>query len=92
LVINEAMACGVPAVVSDGVGCGPDLIQEGATGSVFPLGNVPALADSLRTVFAFDKEGCRAALAARIGRYSPEHTAKGIVEGADGLCRRRLKK
>jgi glycosyltransferase involved in cell wall biosynthesis len=32
LVVNEAMACGVPAIVSDAVGCGPDLITEGKTG------------------------------------------------------------
>jgi glycosyltransferase involved in cell wall biosynthesis len=44
LVVNEAMACGRPAIVSDGVGCGPDLIFPGKTGSVFPLGNVEALA------------------------------------------------
>lgn len=32
LVINEAMACGLPAIVSSNVGCGPDLIVEGKTG------------------------------------------------------------
>lgn len=47
LVVNEAMACGRPALVSDRVGCGPDLIVPGQTGEVFPLGNVPALAEQL---------------------------------------------
>jgi glycosyltransferase involved in cell wall biosynthesis len=37
LVVNEAMACGLPAVVSDRVGCGPDLIEEGVTGAPLPL-------------------------------------------------------
>jgi glycosyltransferase involved in cell wall biosynthesis len=47
LVVNEAMACGRPALVSDRVGCGPDLVGEGATGAVFPFGDVAALAESL---------------------------------------------
>lgn len=47
LVVNEAMACGLPAIVSDQVGCGPDLILEGETGALFPMGDVPALAARL---------------------------------------------
>ena len=47
LVVNEAMACGLPAVVSDAVGCAPDLIDAGETGEVFPMGDIEALADAL---------------------------------------------
>ena len=47
LVVNEAMACGLPAIVSDAVGCAPDLIVEGETGFTFPFGNASALADRL---------------------------------------------
>lgn len=47
LVVNEAMVCGKPALVSDRVGCGPDLISEGQTGSIFPFADVPALAAKL---------------------------------------------
>jgi glycosyltransferase involved in cell wall biosynthesis len=39
LVVNEAMLCGLPCFVSDQVGCGPDLIEEGSTGAVFPFGD-----------------------------------------------------
>ena len=52
LVVNEAMACGVPAVVSDAVGCGPDLVEEGQTGMIFPLGDIPALARAIEAVLA----------------------------------------
>ncbi len=48
LVVNEAMASGLPAFVSDQVGCAPDLILPEQTGHVFPCGNVAALADLLR--------------------------------------------
>ncbi len=43
LVVNEAMACGVPCFVSDRVGCGPDMIRNDETGSTFPLGDTKAL-------------------------------------------------
>jgi glycosyltransferase involved in cell wall biosynthesis len=47
LVVNEAMACGKPALVSTRAGCGPDLITEGETGAMFAFGDVPALAGQL---------------------------------------------
>lgn len=43
LVVNEAFACGVPAIISDQVGCCPDLIDEGKTGYIFRCGDVKAL-------------------------------------------------
>ena len=43
LVVNEAMACGLPCFVSDRVGCGPDMIRPGQTGNVFPMGDTVAL-------------------------------------------------
>jgi glycosyltransferase involved in cell wall biosynthesis len=39
LVVNEALAIGLPCVVSDAVGCAPDLIQDGETGYLYPLGH-----------------------------------------------------
>jgi glycosyltransferase involved in cell wall biosynthesis len=48
LCINEAMCLGKPAIVSDQVGCGPDLIVPGQTGLIFPMGDVDALTDRLR--------------------------------------------
>lgn len=53
LVVNEAMACGLPAIVSDKVGCGPDLIMENKTGFVFPCGDIAALARILK-IYAGD--------------------------------------
>lgn len=35
LVVNEAMLFGLPVIVSDRVGCGPDLVKDGETGFVF---------------------------------------------------------
>lgn len=47
LVVNEAMACGRPAIVSDRVGCAADLVIPGETGEIFPFGDVAALAQRL---------------------------------------------
>ena len=47
LVVNEAFACGLPAVVSDQVGCHADLVRPADTGLVFSCGDCDALAQSL---------------------------------------------
>jgi glycosyltransferase involved in cell wall biosynthesis len=51
LVINEAMACGVPVVTTDVVGAVPDLVQEGVNGYVVPARNPAALADAIQRFF-----------------------------------------
>ena len=48
LVVNEGMACGLIPVVSDAVGCGPDLVR--GVGEIFPVGDVAALAAALTRV------------------------------------------
>lgn len=47
LVVNEAMACGLPALVSDQVGCAPDLVIPGETGDHYRCADVEALAERL---------------------------------------------
>jgi glycosyltransferase involved in cell wall biosynthesis len=47
LVVNEAMACGLPALVSDQVGSAVDLVTPGLTGDIFPCGDAKALADAM---------------------------------------------
>lgn len=86
LVVNEAMACGVPAVVSDAVGCGPDLIEPGVTGAVAPLDDVPALATAISSVLALDIGMTRRALAERMEIYSPARAADGLLEAVDALA------
>ena len=88
LVINEAMACGVPAVVSDAVGCEPDLIEPGITGAVAPLGDVAGLATAVASVLALDVGTTRRALAERMELYSPARAAAGLLEAADALASR----
>ena len=44
LVVNEAMAAGLPVIVSTGVGCADDLVEHGANGFVFDPASVNDLA------------------------------------------------
>lgn len=47
LVVNEAMACGLPVIATDRVGCVEDLVIEGKTGLLVPAEAVLALADAM---------------------------------------------
>lgn len=47
LIINEFMNAGRPVIVSDVVGCAPDLVLDGQTGFIFPVGDREALADRM---------------------------------------------
>ncbi len=85
LVINEAMACGVPAVVSSVVGCGPDLIEPGRTGATFRLGDIAEMATALETVLRFEPSVTSKSLALRMQTYSPAAAADGIVGAANSL-------
>ncbi len=52
LIVNEVMNAGRAVIVSDDVGCQPDLVEDGVEGCVFPAGDVVALTDALRKVLA----------------------------------------
>lgn len=78
LTINEAMAGGAVPVVSDAVGCGPDLVAGGA-GRVFPVGDVTALASSIRSLLdPGELERARTESGRRIRRYDLGATVAGI--------------
>lgn len=52
LIVNEVMNAGRAVIVSDDVGCQPDLVEDGIEGCVFTAGDVAALTDALRRVLA----------------------------------------
>jgi glycosyltransferase involved in cell wall biosynthesis len=77
LVVNEAMACGIPAVVSDAAGCARDLIEP-LTGRTYRVGDVQALtvaigelADALKQ----SPEAIEQALRAKTAVYSAASAA-----------------
>jgi glycosyltransferase involved in cell wall biosynthesis len=51
-VVNEAIACGLPIVVTDQVGCAPDLVRPGENGWIVPADDWKALAGALEEALA----------------------------------------
>jgi len=89
LIVNEAMAAGLPAFVSQAAGCAPDLVMHGETGFVFPCGDVAALARLMQDARheALAALGRRAA--AHIDLYSSEAAAAGTVAAVREVLARR---
>jgi glycosyltransferase involved in cell wall biosynthesis len=81
LVVNEAFACGIPAIVSDRCGCAPDLIDEGVTGFTFKAGD----RDSLCEIMSLARDCYHARnfvepLGAKLKNYSLEKASIGFLE------------
>jgi glycosyltransferase involved in cell wall biosynthesis len=76
-VVTEAMACGLPVVVSDPVGCAPDLVRPGENGWVVPAGDAEALAEVLEQAFS-DADRLEA-----MGAVS----ARRVVDWGEDACR-----
>ena len=70
LVVNEAMAFGLPVIATDAVGCVDDLVKPGVTGLIVPAGNSAALAEAMQRL-ASDSELRRAFGAAARERIQP---------------------
>lgn len=82
LVVNEGMLFGLPAVVSDRVGCGPDLVTGGETGRIAPFGDANALADAMEGLVrdAETRKAMGAKARARSLGYSPRRGARATLE------------
>lgn len=91
LPVNEAMICGIPAIVSDRVGAGYDLVEDGRTGYAYPCGGVGALAEILRRVLpdrALLKEMGEQARE-RMKTWSPSVNAEATIDAVEKVLLRR---
>lgn len=82
LVVNEAMACGLPVICSQSAGCAADLVRT--TGKMVPPQNVAQLAQAMQEVATDPALRTQMSLQNRITiqRYSPKHCANGLAEAA----------
>lgn len=87
LVVNEAMLFGLPAIVSDRVGCGPDLVEPGVTGMRFAFRDEMALAECMQAFVTDPHARRRMGDAARErvrGGYTPQRAVAATVAALKG--------
>ena len=81
LVVNEAMACGLPVLVSDRCGCTIDLVAEGQNGYTFSPENPATLTARLTQLMTLPDDTLQrmgAASQARIGQWAPEPVGRAM--------------
>jgi len=82
LVVNEAMACGLPIVISSVAGCAADLVVEGWNGYVLPAHDIGGLARAMESLALNPDLRNRMGhnSTRRIQSYSPELCASGLAK------------
>ena len=90
LIVNEVMNAGCAVIVSDDVGCHPDLITDGVEGFVYPVGDVGALTEALRKVVQTPGLAERMGQAAlkRIEGWSFEADVAGLRQAVAALTKK----
>jgi glycosyltransferase involved in cell wall biosynthesis len=86
-VLNEGMEFGLPLVVSEAVGAGPDLVRPGENGFVVPVGDELILAQILERL-ARDEgmgRGMGEVSQSIIKRFSPERWAEGVIQAISSV-------
>lgn len=87
LVVNEAMASGLPVLVSKTCGCSENLVEDGQNGYRFDPDNVGELAGrfgEIESLEAQDAKKMGAKSSEIISRYSPEAWADEVARIAKG--------
>jgi len=94
LVVNEALHHGVPAIVTNRVGCAPDLIESGKTGEVAEHATPESLANAFERLLAWltDSPKLRDACRSRVANYSIGKAAEGIVSAVESVSSRQTRR
>jgi len=82
LVVNEAMACGLPVLVSNRCGCAADLVKDGVNGFTFDPFNVEEMAKCMAKLSSLDADGLSSMASASrktINQWGPERFTDGLL-------------
>ena len=79
--VQEAMAFGLPVVVSSRVGAGHDLVVAGGNGFVYPLGDAVALRECLLRALALDAAAVRLENERILAQWSYARAWNAMLEG-----------
>lgn len=87
LVVNEAMACGLPVIVSSLAGCVSDLVTNDWNGKIVEPKDMESLGAAMRSVACRRKETLLMGVNSlkRIAEYSPRIWSEGIVRMLESL-------
>jgi glycosyltransferase involved in cell wall biosynthesis len=85
LVVNEAMASGLPVLVSERCGCAPDLVKNGVNGFTFDPYDIEAMTARMLQITG---KGCDLASMGQASRgiingWSPDTFATNVLKAAD---------
>lgn len=91
LVVNEAMAAGLPVVVSDEAGCAPDLVVPGVTGEIVTGGSAEGFATAIARFADAPAVTARAGAAARrhIAQWDVAVAVAGTLDAVRAVQSRR---
>jgi 1,2-diacylglycerol 3-alpha-glucosyltransferase len=86
LVVNEAMACGLPVLVSKNCGCAPHLVRDGINGFLLEPSSVTSMCQALlqfHELPADTKDEMRKASQKIISNYGPALFAEALLKAID---------
>ena len=88
LAVNEVMNAGKAVIVTDQVGCAPDLVQEGENGFVVPVGDVSGLASRLSRLVEDSALRASMGTASRqlVANFSFEQDLRGLKQALHQVC------
>jgi glycosyltransferase involved in cell wall biosynthesis len=83
------MEFGLPLVVTDAVGAGPDLVHPGKNGFIVPSGDEAALVNALATLIHDPGLRRKMGEASRkiVEHFSPKNWAAGVAQAIEAVSR-----
>ena len=84
LVINEAMACGLPVITTDRCVAGLELVKDGVNGFLVPVEDNGTLAEKLNRMLSLDMRKMGEAALEAIRPYTLENMAESHVRILEG--------
>ncbi|HUO13961.1 MAG TPA: glycosyltransferase [Verrucomicrobiae bacterium] len=87
LVVNEAMACGLPIILSRAAGCAADLVSENCNGLLVPPADASALASAMAMLAQHPdlSKSMGSKSSERVAEYSPAKWTEGVVLAVDSM-------
>ncbi len=81
LVVNQAMVCGLPVIVSNVAGCSADLVKEGENGYVFRSGSVNDLTKKIFLILGNENKSREMGKVSHriMDNFTPQKTVGGVL-------------